>query len=280
MEKYNWDLDSLLEGKNVETLFEEWIKENEKLIKIFPTFYLSKNQFKKWININERVELIENRLYNFISNKLNEELTNSQWLGLLQKFNKYSNIFHVRTSNYVNLVIANNKKISNYLNEDSELKQYKREFELIYRLKTHILSQEQEKVISKLGILGSSISDIFTTLTDNDIKIDDALDSKGKIYKINTQSDVSRLLKNKDRTLRKNVWINFHKSFNNYINTLTQTMYYNYLQFNTYAKIRNFKDYIDAAAFNDEINLDFILNLYSKIEKFKDLHFAYKCKYS
>jgi len=48
-------------------------------------------------------------------------------------------------------------------------------------------------------------------------------------------------------------------------------LYYNYLTLNTNAKLRHFADYIDSTAFSDEINKDFIFNLYQEIKTYQPL---------
>jgi len=83
------------------------------------------------------------------------------------------------------------------------------------------------------------------------------------------------LMKSKDRVLRKNAWINFNKAYHNFESTLTQTLYYNYLKLNTYAKLHNFKDYISKTCFMDEIEVSFIENLYKQVAKFKPTYDEY-----
>ncbi|MCQ3914785.1 MAG: hypothetical protein MJ201_03295 [Mycoplasmoidaceae bacterium] len=59
--------------------------------------------------------------------------------------------------------------------------------------------------MTKVAPATAGINDIYTTLTDSDLKFDDAVDSKGKPHKILTVSDAIKLLREpKDRALRKN----------------------------------------------------------------------------
>ncbi|MCQ2747931.1 MAG: hypothetical protein MJ223_01495 [Mycoplasmoidaceae bacterium] len=67
-----------------------------------------------------------------------------------------------------------------------------------------MLDKKSELLMTKVGPATSGISDVYTTLTDSDLKFDDAIDSKGKKHKINTISDAIKLLKDpSDRVLRK-----------------------------------------------------------------------------
>ena len=55
---------------------------------------------------NEELEIIENRLSNYVGNKLNEDLINTKWLGFEQKMNLVSNQISSQMSDYANIFIS------------------------------------------------------------------------------------------------------------------------------------------------------------------------------
>ena len=277
MTKYDWDLEHLLEGSTVEKLFEEYVNDFKKIIAMYPNFYKTKVNFKKWIDANEKLGILGNKLSNYISNKANENIIDPVWIGWGQKINLILNELSTTLADFDNAVIKNKKLIQSYL-KDKDLSSHQRGYDLIFRLEQHILSPEIEKVLHKLSVADGGVGVAFTTLTDSDLKFRSAKDSKGKEHEIKTASDASLLLKNPDRTLRKNTWINFHSAYDQYRNTLSQTLYYTYLDFNASAKVCNFKDYIDSTTFADEIDEKFILNLYEQVASFKDIHKQYQDK--
>lgn len=274
-EIYNWDLDDLLNGKSLEFLYDEWKRSSVNIINYYPNFLKSKKHFKKWINLNNMHEILSNRIFNYVSNNLNEDIVNSTWNGWMQKLQVESNKLSVALSNYENIIIKNERQIKKFL-KDKDLIIYQRYFDSIFRFKNHILSDKEELVLSKLSILNSSIEDIFETLSDTEIKFGQATNKNGKKIDIKTIGDVQINLKSKDRNIRKTTWINFNKAFFNFKNTLTKTLYYNYLQLNTHSKIRKFNNYVSSTAFNDEVDVEYILNIYKNIEKFKPLIKKYK----
>ena len=275
--KYDWDLDDLLNNKSIDYLFDNWVNKQKEVLKLYPNFYKTINNFRKWMNTNEQLEIIENHLANYVGNKLNEDLINTKWLGFEQKMNLVSNQISSQMSDYANIVIKNKKTIQSYLN-NKDLKKYQKEFDDIFKLEPHILEPNVEKALSKVSLANGGIAHVFSTLTDSDLKFQPAKDKNGKLNPIITASDVTKYLKLNDRTLRKNAWINFHSAYNAITNTLAQTLYYTYLRFNSSAKLRNFKDYVNASAFADEIDETFILNLYKNVESFKSIYVAYKNK--
>jgi oligoendopeptidase F len=108
----------------------------------------------------------------------------------------------VAISNYNQIVIKNESKIRQYL-KDSQLKEYQREFELTFRNKPHILSDDEQKVLSTMGIINGGFATIFSTLNDTEVKFRDAIDSKNKKIPLKTIADVMQNLKSKDRAIRK-----------------------------------------------------------------------------
>ncbi|MDR2653818.1 MAG: oligoendopeptidase F [Mycoplasmataceae bacterium] len=278
MEKNNWDLEAVLEGKDLQHLYDEWVNINEKILKMVPTFLDNIKNFVEWKKINDKEENISNRLSNYISNKVNEDMSNQEFQAWEQKLDMKGHEFSKKFSGLVNTVLENEEKIRKYISQDPYLKQYERSYELLFKTKKHILDKKENQLISKISINNSAVHSIFSTLTTTDIKFNDVVDGKGKKVELSTMAKVFTLLKSKDRILRKNVWITFNKTYYNFRSTLTKTLYYNYLQLNTYAKLHNFNDYLDSVCFHDEVSQDFILDLYKNVEKFKPIYIKYKEK--
>ncbi|GMO15293.1 MAG: oligoendopeptidase F [Mycoplasmoidaceae bacterium] len=273
-DKYNWDLEDLLNGQTLESLYNSWIKIQEAQIKMVDNFYTTLDNFKKWTKLQEQDELISNRLSNYISNNLSENVSDEKFLAWDQKLTMKSHEFSKHFVGVSNAILENKNKIRKYL-LDKNLKEYTRSYELLFKEEKHILSKKENETINKISINNGAVGNIFSTLQ-KDIKFDDAKDSKGKLHPLITQTDVTKNLKNADRTLRMNSWINFNKAFAGFESTLTQTLYYNYLKLNTYAKLHNYKNYIDRTCNNDEIDISLIESLYKYVELFKPTYLSFK----
>ena len=273
--KYVWDLDDILEYKTLDDLYLSWKEQMEKLIKIYNDIFISEENFINWIEENDKFDKLLNRLYNYISNNQNEDLSSPIWNSWVQKLSNDTVEFSNIISNYSNLVIKNESKIIEYLKND-KISEYKREFDLIFKNKDHLLSDSEEKIMAQLNRYSSGFEDIYSVLTDNDLTFEDALDSNGNKIEIKTQSDIFKNLKSTDRKLRETSWLSFHKAFYNFRNTLTKTLYYNYLMLNTNAKARKFEDYIDRTCFEDEVDKKFIQNIYKNIKTYSSSIYKYQ----
>lgn len=268
MDKNNWDLECLLNGGTIEQLYQEWYNSNEEELKLYNNFLDSLENFKNWTKLLEKNIVINNRISNYIFNKLHEDCSNNEMIGWEQKLNNVENEFSVKMSDYANKIMKNEEKIREYL-EDEELKKYTRKYENFFRYKKYILNEEQNLMLTKTSKYGGGIHEVFSTLTTEDIKFNDVLDSKNKKHKIITPSDAIKLLHSNDRVLRKNTWISYNLAYANISSTLSKTIYYNYLQLNTNAKIHNYEDYFTSTCFSDEINPELVTNLYKHVLNFK-----------
>ncbi|WPL40316.1 oligoendopeptidase F [Malacoplasma iowae] len=269
--KYDWDLESLLAGEDLETLYSKWQNQKNHLLKLYPNFYTSLENFINWKNENLKFEKISNRLVNYISNNLNEDVVNEKWNFWSQKLSNEWNEFSIATSDSSNILLKNKKTILQYLKND-ELKEYRRDYDIFFKKQKHVLSLKEEKILSSYSLIEDGYEDVFTTFVDGTIKFDSVKNKNNKEIKINSISDVTFYLKSNDRVLRKNTWYSFNEAYYKNRNLLSTLLYYNYLTLNNSCKIRNYVDYVDATCQDDEITVDLILSIYKNVENYKDLY--------
>lgn len=275
-EKYNWNLEDILKGKTIDELFEEWKDNEKKLIEIYNqgNCYLDINNLKKFLKQSEKTTIISNRLFNYVFNKLNEDLSNQQLQNWSQKISLEASKFGVNFANQKNIILKNEKLISGFIKNDKEINKYKRSFDLIFKEKKHKISEKEEILLTKLSPALDSNNSIFDILSCSEIELLDAKDKNNKTIKFNSISDIMFILqKSNDRILRKNAYKSLNQSFIKFENTLTKTLYQQFLVFNETAKIYNFKNYIDKVCFDDEVETKFIDHVYSQVETYK---FAYR----
>lgn len=273
-DKYQWDLEALLKNESFDNLYSKWKNAFDETIHMYEHIFDSAENFKKWLANNNELEMLSNRINNYAYNHANIDVTNPKWIGLLQKLRNDSNELMVKISDYENRVLNNMDKIKEYI-KDPELKEYERFFDMYFRMKPHILSEVEEKLMSELSRADGAIDEIYSTIINSDIKYEDATDNHGTAHPISTMSDAFVMMKSRDATLRMNTWINFNKAFYTFRNSLTQSLYYNFLEFNTHSKVRKHKDYVNACCFNDEVDEKLIPHIYSQVEQYKNIYEKY-----
>ena len=79
--KYDWDLDSLLNNQSLNTLFNEFVNSNNEVILAFNSWINSLNDFIHFHEVSEKNLIINNRINNYVSNKLQENLIDDEMIS-------------------------------------------------------------------------------------------------------------------------------------------------------------------------------------------------------
>ena len=265
-----WNLKPLLNKKNLNDNFKEWLKQKNYLIKIYPSFCKTFENFKEWHIKELEFAKISNRIANYISCNLTENVISPLWNKWTQKFNFEFANFQKQIANIENIILKNKKNILCWI-EDDFFKDYKRSYLLLFKSEKHILLENEEKIITDLLLVTSGFYETFSIFSSSNIKYDKLKNKFNKNFSVATESDIFKYLKSKDEVLRKNAWNNYNNTYFKYKETLSSLLYYSFLNFNTIAKLRNFNDYVDMCCYEDEIDESLILFIYKKVLKFSNL---------
>ncbi len=269
---YSWDLDAILGGITLERLHAQWKDACEGAISAYAKgkCFAAPGAFGSFLAASKKFTLLSNRLTNYVHNNLNEDIANPKWNEWRQKIALESAGFAARMSDLPNAIIKNRARIERHL-ALPRFREWRRHFELTFREQGHLLSDAEEKLLSRLAILNPAAGDVFDTLTRSEIRFADAVSSRGARRKIKTLADVPPLLQSRDRELRKSAWLSRFNAYYAYKETLAKTLYHAYLNFNTNAKIRKHRDYVSQTAFEDEIPVSFIRSVYDNVARFAPL---------
>ncbi|MCF0217648.1 MAG: hypothetical protein HUJ42_01225 [Malacoplasma sp.] len=278
MDQFNWDLESLLGNKSVAELFEALKLQNEKLLILYESgeCYSDLNKLKNYLVFIQKSTPLENKLFNFISNKLSENVVNNEMMAWETKISNYLKTYELNYCDEINQIFKYRKAIESFINQDKELFKYKKYFDSVFRYDKHRLKENEQKLLTKLSPYFSIANSVFTTLVDSEIKLLPATNKNGKQITFSNISEIEETLqKSNDRILRKNAYISQNRSYINFENTLSSTLF-NFLSLaNESAKIHKFKDYIDSVCFDDEVNTDFINFVYDQVSQYKSSYQKY-----
>ena len=252
-DKFKWNLKDIYESD------EEVYKTIEKLkekIKLIPQFKGKLNKPKKCLELFK------------LEDEIDLEFANVSIYSLLKKAEdvasqKYTEM-EVVVGNLANFYAENSVFVEPELNgmsekylkkliNNPEFKNYAFGLELMIRNKPHILSEKEEKILTKTSKFSDDFSDIFSNIDNVDLKFKDAVDSKGKKHLL-TNATYSALRESKDRTLRKSASLNLLQGFKSLANTIATNYIGNLKSDWFYSEIRNYKSTLGASLF--AINMD------------------------
>lgn len=233
----------------------EKIKDFEGKLHVFETF-------KEYHLYEENLVKTLYRLHGYasLSSSLNlkdvERTSRLQQLGLI--LNKYGNY-----SSFVSpeLIKIGEEKVLGFCEKDEALKAYKFPYEKLFRRQKHILSQDEERLLSNYGPVSSVVGQLYNALSLTDRTDEEVVLSNGDKVTVNTSNWRSLIQQADNKEDRALVFEAAFKRFkgnkdafaSNY-NLVLQSMAASY-------KSRNYNSAIEAKLYNDNIPLEVFIAL-------------------
>ena len=112
-------------------------------------------------------------------------------------------------------------QVQQWLREDRGLALYGRALQDMMRKKSHVLSREQEELLSSAREVGQS-SNIFNVMNNADLKFPSVKDENGEEIPV-THGSYVRLLESRDRSVRKAAFESVYGTYGQFGNTLAAT---------------------------------------------------------
>ena len=238
------------------------VKDNiDKLRYMQDTFLNSSSSFKEFLLIDSKTSRLIAKLYTYAARKYDEDTGNSTYQELYGNINNLYQEYSEATSFVVPMILEQDKDtIIGYLDKEIELLDFRHQILDILRYKEHTLSKEEEHIITAFSKVLDSSSDIADFLMDTDMKFGTIKDENDKIIEL-TSSNYSTYLSTKNRRVRKDASINYHKVFGNFKNTLTATLASTCEALSVSSKLKNYNSSLEASLFNDFIPVSLYNNL-------------------
>ncbi|MBD1382231.1 oligoendopeptidase F [Metabacillus arenae] len=148
------------------------------------------------------------------------------------------------------LLSLQEETLEGYIKEVKELEYFERDLLESYRYRDHVLSKEQEEVISQFGEALSSPGKTFGLLNNADIKFGKVTNEDGSKIEL-TRGMYSKLLEDKDRTKRKEAFKSYFLPYVQLKNTIASTLTSAVKNNATTSKLRNYSSSLEKALFPD-----------------------------
>ena len=121
----------------------------------------------------------------------------------------------------------------------------------IIRQKQHVLSENEEKLLSLSSDFASGARDIFTMLNNADLKFGTVETPEGPVTL--THAKYAELMQHKDREVRKNAFETYYSAFRGSINTIAATYSTSVKKDIYYTKVRGYESAVARALFSDNV---------------------------
>ncbi len=158
------------------------------------------------------------------------------------------------------------EKLLDYVSMSEGLKLYEHVINQILRMKAHVLSKAEEKIIAKYSELTSATNDIFNMINNADIKFGSIEDEDGELVEL-THGRYIRFMESPVRRVRKDAFERLYAAYEAQKNTLATTYNYNTKTDVVTSRIRNYSSSLEAALHADNIKTEVYDNLIDVVNR-------------
>ena len=227
------------------------------------------------LEFEKTLDLKIERVYHFASLQLAEDSANPNYLARMGQLQNLLTIVGEAASFIVPEIQAiDDESFARFL-EDPALKEWRVRLHKIRRMKPHILSEKEERLLALGSSALAGYDDAFSQLTDVDMKFGVLLDEKGEERPL-TQSSFSAFLVKRDHALRKRAFDQFYDEFRDHQFTLAATLAYSVKADVFRARARNYPSALEASLFQDDIPVAVYNGLIAAVRaNFRPLHRYY-----
>src|SRR5438270_10622937 len=252
-ESDKWDLAHLFTGVDKWQEDFAWVQKTYPRIKEWKgKLGASAKTLAECLEFEKTLDLKLERLYHFASLQLAEDSANTKYLARVGQIkNLLTKIGEAFAFVVPEIQAIDDQTFAKFI-ADPALADWRIKLHKIRRLKPHVLSEPEERILALGAAALSGYDDTFSQLTDVDMKFGALTDENGRDKPL-TQSSFSSFLVKRDATLRKRAFEQFYAEFQDHQYTLASSLAYSVKADVFRARARNYSSSLEASLFPDDV---------------------------
>ena len=204
------------------------------------------------LEFEKSLELKIERVYHYASLQLAENSANNEYLARIgQVQNLLTKIGEAGAFVVPEIQAIDDETFAKFI-VDPVLAEWRIKLHKIRRLKPHVLSEPEERLLALGSVALSGYDDTFSQLTDVDMKFGLLTDETGRERPL-TQSSFSSFLVKRDHELRKRAFHQFYAEFQDHQYTLAASLAYSVKADVFRARARRYSSALEAGLFPDDV---------------------------
>lgn len=260
-EHEKWDLADIYPG------LEQWEKDyrqvedmNEKLKGYDGGIHDGKTLFQ-YLKLKEELSFIFNKLYAYAMLKGDIDTRDTEAQSLLDRAKRLSVKISAANSFFMPyLLCLEEETLQEYLAAEKGLDYFKEDLLDAFRYKPHVLSKEQEGILSQLGEALSVPSHVFGMLNNADIKFGEVTGENGERVEL-TRGMYAKIIEDEDREKRREAYKAYYQPYVQLKNSIAATLSGAIKNNVTMAKIRHYPSALEKGLFADRVPKEVYENL-------------------
>ena len=204
------------------------------------------------LEFEKTLELKIERVHHYASLQVAGDSTNNEHLARIgQVQNLLTKIGEAAAFVVPEILAIDDEKFATFV-ADPALKDWRIKLHKVRRMKPHVLSVPEERLLALSNVALSGYDDTFSQLTDVDMKFGVLLDETRRERPL-TQSSFSSFLVKRDPELRKRAFHQFYAEFRDHQYTLAASLAYSVKADVFHARARHYPSALEAALFPDDV---------------------------
>ena len=204
------------------------------------------------LEFEKSLDLRMERVYHYASLQLAEDSANNEYLARVgQVQNLLTKIGEAAAFVVPEIQAIDDEQFARFI-ADPVLADWRIKLQKIRRMKPHVLSAPEERILALGSVALSGYDDTFSQLTDVDMKFGVLTDAAGRERPL-TQSSFSSFLVKRNHELRKRAFHQFYAEFQDHQYTLAAALAYSVKADVFRARARHYPSALEAALFPDDV---------------------------
>ena len=249
---------------------------NQKIVAMKGHILDSKDTLKEFLGVSERESRLLEQLYIYVRLTYDEDTSNAtsltRKLEMEQLIHTCEDSESFITSEFMK---HDYKDILPWLEEDDFLRDYKLYFKRVYRQKERILSEKEERIITKALNAFGTPDDAFASLDTTDAHFKSVLLDDGTREEL-SHYNWNLFLENPSQSVRRRAFKNYYQFYGQHKNTYAALLKGNYQELEFLRDIRHYESALEMAL--DEINVskEVYENLITSVHEYMDLNVEFQ----
>ena len=240
------------------------------------------NSLYHYLKLREELSFLFNKVYAFAMLKVDENTRETNAQSFLDRAKQLNVKVSASTSFFMPYLLGlDEDTLNGYISEENQLGYFADDLLESFRYKEHVLSKEQEEILSQLGEALSVPSHTFGMMNNADIKFGEVTSENGESVEL-TRGMYAKLIEDENRERRREAYKAYYQPYVQLKNSIASTLSAAVKNNVTLARIRHYPSALEKSLFGDNVPKEVYENLiittknnisplhhYSKIRKEK-----------
>lgn len=266
-EKEKWNLADIYSDMNK---WEEDFQQVERMaasLKKYDGSIQDGKSLYQYLKLGEELSYKFNHLYAFGMLKVDEDTRDSNSQSLIDRAKSLSVKISSSRSFFMPFLLSlEENTLKGYIAQEPGLQYFEDDLFDSFRYKSHVLSKEQEAILSQLGEALSAPSATFGMINNADIRFGEVTNENGEKIEL-SRGMYSKLIEDEDREKRREAYKAYYKPYMEAKNTIASTLSAAIKNNVTLARIRNYPSALEKGLFGDMVPKEVYENLISSTKR-------------